>query len=96
MSEYLITRRDKCPKCIDGIFELNNKLEPNGPSHFIVYSYCVKGYLDTPCDLIEVLSKLRWEKAYQRHPTLGGNRPVESFDNLRIVEDETQEHRPNL
>lgn len=84
MSEYLITRRDNCDKCggtggyspTDGNLTYDVDL-PCNKCQF-------KGYIDTPCDLIEVLSKLHFQFAPSELP----DKPRRQFKNLRIVEDE--------
>ncbi len=50
MSEYLITKRDKCPACQDR--------QP--PETFPCLQCSMKGYIDTSVGLLEVLSKVRF------------------------------------
>lgn len=49
--------------------------------------YCKNGYIETPCDLLEVLGKLRWMAT--DGTTLGFIPSPQKFQDLRIEESES-------
>ena len=75
MAEYLITKREKCEQCNGKGYRLVDE-DPLGIG---LPCACVKGYIDTPADLLEVLWKLRF--------AIDGV-PSDRMENLRIEEGE--------
>lgn len=80
MAEYFITKREKCKVC-DGtgrkaFIEKNSlainssSLTPFHPQTTITCGHCVKGYIETQVDLLEVLAKVRWTDINLQHTAL--------------------------
>ena len=97
MSEYFITKRDKC-ECYYGIKRefLPSDFDENAPHALLPINLspkqdiadarctvfgCFNGYIETTVDLLEVLAKVRFTCADE-------NKYGEQFDNLHIEEGE--------
>lgn len=75
MSEYLITKREKCPQeCDKGYFPDGSCCDVEG---------CRLGYIETQVPLLDVLAKLEWGEDMHGQPNIQRYR---RFDNLRIRE----------
>ncbi len=82
MSNFYITKRDKCPDC-DGVGSLQQTIE-----------YCERcdlcdahGYIDTQVNLLDVLKKIHWgEELSQPYGNQGHVFRDRQFDNVRIEE----------
>lgn len=78
MAEYLITKREKCEACDatgKRVFIDENSLAVNSssltlyrPQTTVACRSCVKGYIETSVDLLEVLSKLRFQLDNEKLP----------------------------
>lgn len=60
MSEYFVTKREKCEACNGDGKEKRRSLMISADDPIECHECDGFGYIDTPVDLLEVLAKVRW------------------------------------
>ncbi len=75
MTQYLITKREKC-----------ERYEYYGAGHANCKTCDGTGNIDTPVDLLEVLAKVRWHTTVEKLPNGGELVQTHQFGDLTIEE----------